>query len=131
MINNSINQLRDLSSLFTRSEVSRWFKEDFESIDVKLQRYQLTQKNNSNLMGIKKGSFRFLLKNSAFRCLPSTLSAYYHHFFSQNAPYWSLAVCMNRTSLRISNIAAALFILKIKRTVSTLIHWNSRKPTIV
>jgi hypothetical protein len=48
MTNNSINQLRDFSSLFTRSEVNRWFKEDFESIDIKLQRYQLTKKNKGN-----------------------------------------------------------------------------------
>lgn len=48
MTNNSINQLRDFSSLFTRSEVNRWFKEDFKSIDIKLQRYQLTKKNKGN-----------------------------------------------------------------------------------
>lgn len=40
----SINQLRDFSSLFTRSEVFRWMKDDFNSIDVKLKRYGLLEK---------------------------------------------------------------------------------------
>lgn len=35
----SANQLRDISSLFSRSEALRWFKNDFSSIDIKLQRY--------------------------------------------------------------------------------------------
>lgn len=35
----SANQLRDLSSLFSRSEALRWFKNDFSSINIKLQRY--------------------------------------------------------------------------------------------
>jgi hypothetical protein len=48
MTNNSINQLRDFSSLFLRSEVNRWFKEDFESINLKLQRYQIEDKNKGN-----------------------------------------------------------------------------------
>lgn len=41
----SINQLRDMSSLFMRSEVNRWLKSDFESIDIKLKRYNLLEKN--------------------------------------------------------------------------------------
>lgn len=41
----SINQLRDMSSLFMRSEVNRWLKSDFESIDTKLKRYNLLEKN--------------------------------------------------------------------------------------
>lgn len=41
----SINQLRDMSSLFMRSEVNRWLKSDFESIDMKLKRYNLLEKN--------------------------------------------------------------------------------------
>jgi hypothetical protein len=48
MIKNSINQLRDFSSLFSRSEVNRWIKEDFESIDIKLNRYQLLEKYKGN-----------------------------------------------------------------------------------
>lgn len=39
------NQLRDMSSLFMRSEVNRWLKRDFESIDKKLKRYSLLEKN--------------------------------------------------------------------------------------
>lgn len=35
----STNQLRDFSSLFSRSEALRWFKNDFSSINIKLQRY--------------------------------------------------------------------------------------------
>ncbi len=41
----STNQLRDMSSLFMRSEVNRWLKSDFESIDIKLKRYNLLEKN--------------------------------------------------------------------------------------
>ncbi|SIQ70146.1 hypothetical protein SAMN05880574_12156 [Chryseobacterium sp. RU37D] len=44
-----INQLRDFSSLFTRKEVKRWLKEDFKSIDIKLERYNLIEKNKGNL----------------------------------------------------------------------------------
>ena len=35
------NKLRDMSSLFMRSEVNRWLKSDFKSIDIKLKRYEL------------------------------------------------------------------------------------------
>ncbi len=35
----NINQLRDYSYLFSRSEVNRWINKDFESINVKIQRY--------------------------------------------------------------------------------------------
>lgn len=38
------SQLRDLSSLFKRSEVHRLLKNDFHSINVKLQRYNLLEK---------------------------------------------------------------------------------------
>ncbi len=63
MTSNSINQLRDFSSLFTRSEVNRWFKEDFESIDIKLQRYQLTKKNKGNsYLNILKQAYKILEK---------------------------------------------------------------------
>ena len=40
----TVNQLRDFSSLFSRSEVFKWLKDDFESIDIKLNRYNLTTK---------------------------------------------------------------------------------------
>lgn len=35
----SINQLRDYSSLFSRNAVTSWMKNDFQSINVKIQRY--------------------------------------------------------------------------------------------
>ncbi len=35
----SINQLRDYSSLFSRNVVSSWMKNDFQSINIKIQRY--------------------------------------------------------------------------------------------
>lgn len=41
-----INQLRDFSTLFTRSEVLRLLKSDFESIDAKLTRYDMIEKNH-------------------------------------------------------------------------------------
>ncbi|MBS7815941.1 sce7726 family protein [Wohlfahrtiimonas chitiniclastica] len=40
----SIDQLRDLSSLFLRGEVSLWRKNNFKNIDLKLQRYDLYEK---------------------------------------------------------------------------------------
>ena len=42
------NQLRDFSSLFSRSEVNRWLKGDFESINIKLERYNLMEENKGN-----------------------------------------------------------------------------------
>lgn len=42
------NQLRDFSSLFLRSEVSRWLKNDFKSIDLKLNRYNLFDQYEGN-----------------------------------------------------------------------------------
>lgn len=44
----NINQLRDFSSLFLRSEVNRWLKNDFGSIDLKLNRYNLFDKHKGN-----------------------------------------------------------------------------------
>jgi len=44
----SKNQFRDFSSLFTRSEVTRWLKNDFQSIDIKLDRYNILEKNKGN-----------------------------------------------------------------------------------
>ena len=40
----SINQLRDFSTFFTRSEVLRLLKSDFKSVNTKLQRYDLIEK---------------------------------------------------------------------------------------
>ena len=39
-----INQLRDFSTFFTRSEVLRLLKSDFRSVNTKLQRYNLIEK---------------------------------------------------------------------------------------
>jgi len=63
-MNYSINQLRDFSSLFSRSEVIRWFKEDFESIDLKLQRYKLSENNKGNsYLDILKQTYQILEKH--------------------------------------------------------------------
>jgi len=40
----SINQLRDYSSLFTRSEISRLMDNDFSSVNLKIDRYALGKK---------------------------------------------------------------------------------------
>ena len=42
------NQLRDYSSLFSRSEVLLWFKKDFHSINHKIMRYDEDLINSSN-----------------------------------------------------------------------------------
>lgn len=52
-----INQYRDFSILFSRSEVLRWLNGDFSSIDLKLQRYNLIDKYRGN-------SYLKLLKNT-------------------------------------------------------------------
>lgn len=60
----SINQLRDLSSLFSRSEALRWFKNDFSSVNTKLQRYN----NYDNFKGksyldVLKKAYKTVEKN--------------------------------------------------------------------
>lgn len=63
-MNYSINQLRDFSSLFSRSEVTRWFKEDFESIDLKLQRYKLSEKNKGkSYLSVLRQTYKLLEKH--------------------------------------------------------------------
>ena len=60
----SVNQLRDFSSLFTRSEVFRWFKDDFESIDLKLQRYRLSESNKGrSYLNVLKQAYKILEKH--------------------------------------------------------------------
>lgn len=60
----SSNQLRDLSSLFLRSEVSRWFKEDFNSIDLKLHRYQLYEKyKGKTYLSVLKSTYKLLARH--------------------------------------------------------------------
>jgi len=57
----SIDQLRDFSSLFSRSEVNRWFEGDFESIDLKLRRYRLIEKNQGNsYLNILRQAYKIL-----------------------------------------------------------------------
>lgn len=59
-----INQLRDFSSLFTRKEVKRWLKEDFKSIDIKLERYNLIEKNKGNsYLKFLKETYKILEEN--------------------------------------------------------------------
>lgn len=42
------NQLRDYSSLFSRSDAELWMKSNFESIDYKIERYDIKWQNFSN-----------------------------------------------------------------------------------
>ncbi|ATC36313.1 sce7726 family protein [Elizabethkingia anophelis] len=59
-----INQLRDFSSLFTRKEVKRWFKDDFKSIDLKLERYNLLEKNKgTSYLKFLKNTYKILEEN--------------------------------------------------------------------
>lgn len=60
----SKNQFRDFSSLFTRSEVTRWLKNDFQSIDIKLDRYNVLEKNKGNsYLKILKNTYKRLEKS--------------------------------------------------------------------
>lgn len=60
----SANQLRDFSSLFSRSEVSRWLKNDFESINIKLKRYSLLEIYQGNsYLDILKKTYKMLGKH--------------------------------------------------------------------
>lgn len=59
-----INKLRDFSTLFTRSEVLRLLKNDFESIDAKLARYDMVEKNRGHsYLKILKKAYRQLQKS--------------------------------------------------------------------
>lgn len=51
-----INRLRDYSSLFSRSEVNRWYKNDFSSVRLKIDRYDssVLEKNWTYLSYLKK-----------------------------------------------------------------------------
>lgn len=58
------NQLRDFSTLFSRSEVNRWLKGDFDSIDLKLERYNLIEQNKGNsYLKFLRNTYRILEKN--------------------------------------------------------------------
>src|SRR3569832_1538373 len=51
-----ISQLRDYSSLFSRSEVNRWYKNDWSSLRMKIDRYDpcLLQKKRTYLSYLKQ-----------------------------------------------------------------------------
>lgn len=60
----STNQLRDFSSLFSRGEVFRWFNDDFESIDLKLRRYRLSERNKGNTyLRVLQDAYKILEKH--------------------------------------------------------------------
>lgn len=60
----SVNQLRDLSSLFLRSEALRWFKNDFSSINLKLQRYnQYDNFKGKSYLEVLKKAYKIVEKN--------------------------------------------------------------------
>jgi hypothetical protein len=60
----NIQQLRDYSSLYTRSEVLRWFKNDFSGIDIKLKRYQLIEKyKGKSYLNFLKKTYKVLEKS--------------------------------------------------------------------
>lgn len=56
-----INQLRDYSHLFSRSEVNRWINNDFENVNLKIQRYDNKITNHTYLRFLKK-TYRILQK---------------------------------------------------------------------
>ncbi len=63
-MNFTSNQLRDFSTLFSRSEVNRWLKGDFNSIDIKLERYNLNEKNKGNsYLKFLRNTYHILEKN--------------------------------------------------------------------
>ena len=58
------NQLRDFSTLFSRSEVNRWLKGDFDSIDIKLKRYNLVEQNKGkSYLKFLRNTYEILEKN--------------------------------------------------------------------
>lgn len=59
-----INQLRDYSTLFSRSEVKRWLKNDFSSIDTKVARHdeKLINKNITYIQYLRR-IYKILEKN--------------------------------------------------------------------
>lgn len=60
----TVNQLRDFSSLFSRSEVCRWLKNDFKSIDIKLNRYNLSGKyKGSSYLSFLRKTYKVLEKH--------------------------------------------------------------------
>lgn len=63
-MNFTLNQLRDFAFLFSRREAYRWFKNDFEAIDLKIKRYNLSKKNKgNNYLSILKDTYKILEQN--------------------------------------------------------------------
>ncbi|MFZ4798806.1 MAG: sce7726 family protein [Bacteroidia bacterium] len=59
-----IDQLRDYSTLFLRSEVNRWLNNDFKSIDLKIKRYDSSLiKNDFNYLSYLKYIYKILEKH--------------------------------------------------------------------
>ena len=58
-----INQLRDYSSLFSRTEVCRWHKKDLTSLKIKISRYDTSLiNNNCTYLSYLKYVYRILEK---------------------------------------------------------------------
>lgn len=58
-----IDQLRDYSSLFSRSEVNRWMKNDFDSLNFKIKRYDSRLINKQiNYLKYLKNIYKILQK---------------------------------------------------------------------
>ena len=63
-MSSNLNQLRDFSSLFSRSEVGRWLKNDFESINLKLERHNLLDKYKGNTyLSVLRQTYKILEKS--------------------------------------------------------------------
>lgn len=59
-----INQLRDFSTFFTRSEILRLIKSDFKSLDTKLQRYDLIEKKRGySYLEVLKEAYKNIKNN--------------------------------------------------------------------
>lgn len=60
----TVNQLRDFSTLFSRSEVSCWQKSDFEGVDIKLKRYNLYEKyKGQTYLSLLRNTYKILQDN--------------------------------------------------------------------
>lgn len=60
----TINKFRDMSSLFMRGEVNQWLNSDFESIEIKLERYGLLELNRGkSYLHVLRNTYRMLAKH--------------------------------------------------------------------
>lgn len=58
------NQFRDMSSLFMRGAVNQWLNSDFKSIHVKLERYNLLERNRGkSYLYVLRNAYRMLAEN--------------------------------------------------------------------